>query len=127
MKNCRIKLSSTVDGKKTETAYEGQIEVLDNLITVSYAEEQAFVELRLMDKKVSMQRTGDYTLKLAFEKGKVCNGLLGIAGSEGALQTETTRLAYLVTDDSFMLTLHYKLLIGTETQDMRLRLDAKIG
>ncbi|MBE7084915.1 MAG: DUF1934 domain-containing protein [Clostridiales bacterium] len=127
MKNCRVNITSVVDGRKVDSVRMGKIEILPNLVKLWYEEEQAIVELCLEDKKVTINRTGDYTLRLAFEKGQICDGTLGISGSKGDLQTETTRLAYSVADTSFMLSLHYQLLIGGEAQTTRLRLFAKIN
>lgn len=125
MTACRLTITTSVDGKETDVSYDGQMTLTPLCATISYKEENAKVCLKLENGVVFIERKGDYTLSLLLKKGETCNGNVGIGGSVGDIQAYTTRLAYSVTDYSFMLSLHYTLFIGGEPQKMKLRLFAK--
>ncbi len=125
MQACKVTIATTVDGKTTEIAREGKMSLSNGGAKITYAEEDAVVTLCFENGEVAIDRQGDYTMRLLMKKGETCEGVLGIGGAEGRVQTQTQRLAYSLKDNSFMLSLHYDLLIGNETQKMRIRLFAK--
>ena len=125
MQACKVTIATTVDGKTTEIVRDGEMSIENNGVKLRYTEENAQVLLCYEKGEVVIDRQGDYTMRLRMKKGETCDGVLGIGGSQGAIQTKTDRLAYSLKDDSFMLSLHYDLLIGNETQKMRIRLFAK--
>lgn len=125
MQACKITIATTADGKKTETVRDGKMALTMQSARLTYAEENAKVALIFENGSVVIERNGDYTMRLRMQKDEICDGTLGIGGAEGAIQTKTTRLAYVLTEKSFMLSLHYDLLIGEETQKMRIRLFAR--
>lgn len=87
-----------------------------------YREENALVAVKLHDSMAEIIREGDYTLRLFLEEGKQTLGTIGIGGAEGEIQTFARRIAYSVSKDSLLLSLHYDLMISGETQEMKLRL-----
>ncbi len=125
MQSCKITIATTVDNKTTEIVREGTMALSSQGAWICYSEEGAEVTLVFEGNAVAIERRGDYTMRLYMKKGEIREGTLGIGGAEGQVQTKTTRLAYSLTETSFMLSLHYDLIIGEETQKMRIRLFAK--
>ncbi len=125
MQACRVTIATTVDGKTTEIVRDGKMLLDYACAKIYYEEENANVAVSFENGQVFIEREGDYTMRLMMKKGETCDGVLGIGGSEGYVQTKTERIAYSLKEDSFMLSMHYDLLIGNETQKMRIRLFAK--
>lgn len=125
MQKCFLTITSVADGKESSFARTGKFESSLNSTCICYQEENADVSLRLENGVVSIDRKGDYTLCLRLKKGEKTQGWLGINGTQGEIETETSRIAYSVTENSFMLSLRYTLLIGGERQDMKFCLYAK--
>lgn len=126
MKTCRVTMATVADGKKTEIIRDGKMFLADNRAELVYTEENATITLVFDKGAVYIERQGDYTMRLTLKKGEKCNGMLGIGGAEGQVQTQTSRLAYSLTENSLMLSLHYDLFVGNEPQNIRLRLFSKI-
>ena len=125
MNKCFLTITSVADGKETAFTRTGEFESSLNSTLIRYKEDNAEVTLRLENGVVDIERQGDYTLRLHLKKGERTQGVLGIKGSQGVIQTDTGRIAYSVTETSFMLSLKYSLIIGEETQEMKFRLYAK--
>ena len=126
MQPCRITIATTADGQKSEISREGFCLVLDGGAKLRYQDGGALVALRLENGEVFIQRTGDYTLRLHLKENEITSGTLGIHGAEGAVQVKTEKIAYSITHGvSLLLSLQYSLIIGAETQKMKLRIFAK--
>ena len=125
MQACTITIATTVDGKCTEIIRNGEMALNATCVKLRYFDEQATVFVVFENNEVSIDRQGDYSMRLLMRKGEVCDGVLGIGGSTGAVQTQTRRIAYSQTKNSFTLALHYDLIIGGEIQKMRIRLSAR--
>lgn len=120
-----LTITTVIDGKTSEISREAEGILSHGLVQINYCEENAKVSLRLENGTVFIDRQGDYTLSLKLRKNERTQGELGINGAVGEVETHTTRIAYSLTDTSFMLSLHYSLRVGVEAQDMRIRLFAK--
>ncbi len=126
MRVCTVTIATQADERKSNVVRNGRIEITSTKVTITYTEETAETLLVFDKNNVSIERKGDYTMRLSMQKGETRNGVIGIGDNEGEVQTKTSRLAYTISDTSFMLSLHYDLIIGGETQKMRIRLFAKI-
>ena len=125
MKKCLVTITTVIDNRATEFTYQGEGEFSPSSAKLHYFEENAQTQLTLSDGIVCISRKGDYTLQLFFEKGKRRKGILGINGADGEVHTETTRIAYSLSETSLLLSMHYALLAGDEPQKTKVRLFAK--
>ncbi len=125
MQPCKVTIATTADNQTTEITLKGHCSFLDGGAKLRYQDEGATVALCLEKGEVFIQRIGDYTLRLHLKKDEVTNGVLGINGAEGEVKVKTTRIAYSISKSSLLLSLHYLLIIGSETQKMKLRIFAK--
>lgn len=122
MKTCRLTITTIADGVENSIVREGKMELALSGAELVYREENALVAVKLHDSMAEIIREGDYTLRLFLEEGKQTLGAIGIGGAEGEIQTFARRIAYSVSKDSLLLSLHYDLMISGETQEMKLRL-----
>lgn len=127
MKSCNVKITTSVDGRETDFVGQGEMQLYARSADLRYQDGQAFVRLTVCDETATVERQGDYSLGLRLERGKFCDGTLGIGGAEGNVQVYTHRVVYSIGDNSLLLFLHYDLLIGTESQKMKVRLYARSG
>ncbi len=125
MAACNVFITTIVDGAETKFRYEGELSIRVQSFEIRYFEPQARVCLFVGNDRAEMKREGDYSLKLFFERDAMLNGTLGIAGSEGSVQTHTHYFAYSVKEKSALLSLKYDLIIGTEKQRMEIRILAR--
>ena len=126
MKNCRITITTTVEGNTTEIVRDGQAMLTPVSARIAYCEENAEISITLKDGELQILRRGDYSQELRFKDGKTLAGKLGIGGVDGLIHTRTTRLSYSLSDFSLLLSLHYDLCIGDDPQSMKIRLFVKI-
>ncbi len=122
MKTCRLTITTIADGEENSIVREGKMCLALSEAELFYREEGALVSVKLHDSMAEIIREGDYTLRLFLEEGKQTRGAIGIGGAEGEIQTFARRIAYSVSKDSLLLSLHYDLMISGETQEMKLRL-----
>jgi len=122
---CQVSIITTVNGQEGEVKRAGNMVLAPLFATVVYEDNGANVTVKLEDGKLSIDRRGDYDLLLNFQLGQTCECTLGIEGSVGVLHTKTDKLMYTVSDDSFLLVLHYTLLTGGDPQEMRVRMTAR--
>ena len=127
MDACALIITTTVDGQENTVSYNGEIRLLIDGADLHYQDGQSVVTMEIRRKGVSVLRQGDYTLKLRLEEGKRTSGAIGIGGSEGEVFTKTENLAYSVSERSLLLKAQYTLIVGGESQEMKLRLHAKKG
>ena len=125
MKACLFTITTITDGQKTSIIREGEMEILNDAVTLAYFEENAKVKMTLRDKKATIERMGDYSLSLQLICGEVSSGAIGVGGASGAIETFAHKIKYSCKGDSLLLTMQYDLLISGETQKMNLRLLAK--
>ena len=125
MENCLLTITTTVDGQETKTTKQAEGECSLSSMRLTYCEENAQVFLSLSDGRLEIFRTGDYSLHLFLKQGETLKGSLSIANSEGELTVHTQKLAYSQTQKSVLLLAHYTLYFGCETQETKIRLQAK--
>lgn len=125
MKKYLVTITTLIDNQTTEFTYKGEGEISPSFAKLRYIEDNAQTQLSLSNGIVCISRKGDYTLELSFEKGKIRKGVLGINGTNGEVHTNTTRIAYSLSESSLLLSLHYALLAGGEPQETKVRLFAK--
>ena len=125
MQTCDVMISTKTNGQENKISRHGEMELSLTSAKVSYIEENARVTLALENGVVTIARDGDYSLFLVLERGKIREGSLGINGSEGSIHTNTYRVAYSLTENSLLLSLHYDLLTGGDPQRMKIRLFSK--
>ena len=90
-------------------------------VTLRYKEENAFIVVLLRGESAEIERVGDYTLRLQLKRGEMTQGILGMGGMDGEIETFTHKVAYSMTKDSLLLSLQYDLIISGEIQKMKLR------
>lgn len=122
---CNISITTSVDGEETQISRVGSLRVSFAETAVCYQEENAAISLVIADGEALVVRTGDYSMRLPLRLNAITQGSIGVGGAEGTVEINTRRLAYSTTDDSLLLSLHYDLLFGRETQTMKIRLLAR--
>ena len=125
MDACFLTITTTADGQEYTLSYDGELKLLIDGADLRYQDGQSSVTMEIRPAGVSVLREGDYTLKLRLEEGKRKSGTIGIGGSEGEVFTQTEKLAYSVSERSLLLKAEYSLIIGSEKQEMKIRLHAK--
>ena len=126
MQACKLTITTAVDGQKTEFSCQGELELSTFGAKLQYRQENALVTLIWEGESVSIERKGDYTLKLLLQRGTRTIGSIGIGGNEGKVEVEAHRVEYAVSKNSLLAMLHYDLIIGGEAQRMQLRISARI-
>ena len=122
MKKCRVTITTSVDGQENTITRDGEMAFSANGIQRIYREPNAATRICLQGENATVERIGDYTMRLQLTCGELTDGELGIGGSSGAIQTLTHRVNYSTSEQSLLLSLHYDLLISGETQKMQIRL-----
>ena len=125
MKECRVSITSNVDGQENSFVREGYIDLSPVRPQISYVEEDGQVQIYLEGETAYVERRGSYSLKLRLERGKVGKGYIGIGGQEGEIQTFAKKIAYSTSKNSLLVSLQYVLTIGGEKQTTSLRLSAR--
>ena len=82
-------------------------------------------ELGRAEGEVSLEREGDYRLRLSFSEGRALPGILGIASAEGRVETFTRRIGCSIGKNSVLLALRYTLRLEGGDREMRIRLSAR--
>ncbi|MBQ9728810.1 MAG: DUF1934 domain-containing protein [Clostridia bacterium] len=125
MRACFLTITTTAEDREFDTRRDGEMELSPLYAMIKYREENASVVLTLQNKEIVMERTGDYSLRLVLEQGKIRKGSIGIGVQDGEIETFAKKIAYTIKDESVLLSLQYDLIIGGEAQPMKLRLFAK--
>ena len=126
MKECRLTITTQANGEENSIIRKGKILLSPLSAQIIYCEENAKVHLKLENNTVFIEREGDYTLSLFLEDDKQTVGKIGIGGSTGKIDVYANKVAYSISKDSVLLSLHYNLLFGEEKQEIKLRLLARI-
>ena len=127
MQDCRLTIITSTDGQENTVGYDGKIDVCEGVVRLIYNEKDAAICITAQKGLVVIERTGDYSLRLHLEEGKKTDGLLGIGGAVGKVQTETYRAKYLLDECVLKLSLRYNLIFSAmEVQEMKLNIKAQI-
>ena len=122
MRKCRLTITTVADGQENTIVRDGEMELSANATQICYREEHAVVSIRLQGESATVERQGDYSLRLQLHTGQTLKGEIGIGGSMGEIKTFTHAVQYSIREKSLMLSLKYDLLITGEVQAMQLRL-----
>ncbi|MBQ2702139.1 MAG: DUF1934 family protein [Clostridia bacterium] len=125
MKACSISITSAVDGTESVVKREGEMQISLLEAELFYREEEGEVRIFLQSEQARIERTGGYSLRLFLEEGKESVGMLGINGQEGEIPVYCDRVAYSTGEGSLLVSLGYRLILGTQTQEMKLRILAR--
>ena len=126
MKKCDLTITTTIDGTESIFTTEGKMEISSAFPKLCYCEDGAFVRIVFYAEGAKIERTGDYSLKLVLERGKVCAGVLGFGGNEGGISTLAHKVGYSIGKESLMALLQYDLLTSGEPQETSVRISAKL-
>ena len=125
MEKCRLTIITKADEQENRLFVNGTMDVTTEEFLVCYDDDDANVRVAIRKEEVEIVRRGEYTLRLLLKAGERCKGSIGIANSEGEVETLTKSIACEYKADGLMLGLEYDLLIGAEPQKMKIRLLAK--
>ena len=125
MENCKLTITTAVDGRKTELSCQGELILLPQKAILRYRQEEAAIELCLDGEGAKIQRKGDYSLSFCLKNDTETIGKLGLGGNDGEINVFTHRVAYSIGKDSLLASLHYDLLFGEDRQEMKLRILAR--
>ena len=125
MKKCSLTIVTAVDGQETNFSCEAEMELTPLSACLHYFQDGAETTVQFEKRTVTIQREGDYSMRLNLEEGKTLQGMLKFGESEGKLPVQTQKIAYAITDKSLLASLHYRLLFEGDAQEMKLRLNAR--
>lgn len=126
MQNGFLTIVTTVDGTESRFSCKAEMEIKSLSAVLRYSDENATVLIRVDGDGVTIERDGDYSMRLFLQEGKRTVGSLSIAGNTGDVGVETQKIAYSIGKKTFLMQLHYSLIFGEEKQDMRIRLLSSI-
>ncbi len=125
MRICKLTIVSSADEQTSKTVRMGKWENADEGVRLFYREASAQVELVISGDRATVNRQGDYSLRLPLIVGAQTQGMLCVSGSEGALPVYTRSVTCVNRRDGFELLLEYELLFGEERQRMILKITAQ--
>ena len=122
---CSITIITTADGQETKIARNGQIALSALSARIIYQEENAHIDMFFQGDEVTIERKGDYTLRLHLKNGEKTVGSIGLGDASGQVETYARKVSYSLSENSLLALLHYDLIISGEKQEMQLRIHAK--
>ena len=125
LQECKITLTTSVDGKETQIIKKGSVSISCSKVVVNYQEKNAEFTLIFEKDGVTLERCGDYALSLLLKQGEISEGTLAFGGTVGEIRVQAHKIAYSVSTDALLASLHYDLIFGEERQEMKLRLYVK--
>lgn len=125
MQKCSLTIVTVADGQESNFVCVAEMELTPLSACLHYIQEGAKTVVRFAEKKVTIQREGDYSMQLCLEEGKTLQGKLTIGGNEGIIPVHTQKIAYAITDKSLLASLQYRLIFEGGAQEMKLRLNAR--
>lgn len=125
MQDCKITLTTSVDGKETQIVRAGSVWLSLSKAVVCYREENAELTLIFEKDGVKLERRGDYALSLLLKQGGISEGILGLGNSVGNIRVHAHKINYSIGKDCLLASLHYDLIFGEERQEMKIRLYVK--
>ena len=126
MQVCSLTITTTVDGVETNLSKQAEMYLDIQSARIRYHEENAIVDLEVQGEGVTIHRQGDYSLFLPLKSGELTIGELGVGNSKGELRLYTHKVNYTINEESLLLLLQYDMIMGEETQEMKLRLLARL-
>ncbi len=121
-----LTIRTTVDGTESRFSCKAEMEFTSLSAVLRYVEENAQVTITVNESGATIERRGDYSMRLSLRERERTQGVLSIGGNEGSIDVETERIAYSLNKKSLLLQLHYTLHFGSERQRMRLMIKATI-
>lgn len=126
MRPCHLQISTRADGEEESLfSAEAEMELAPQSALLRYRQGEGVVLLRIREGEVSLEREGDYRLRLSFSEGRALPGILGIASAEGRVETFTRRVGCSIGKNSVLLALRYTLRLEGGDREMRIRLSAR--
>ena len=125
MEPCFLKIVTSTDGVESVFSQDAEMELTPLSAVLWYEEKDGRVCLRLMDGRVSIEREGDYILRLLLAEGKRLPGKIGLPGAEGEIETDAHRIGYTLRESSLLLSMKYTLRFSSGKQEMKLTLTAR--
>lgn len=125
MKKCSLTIITCADGQETNFSCEAEMELSPLSASLHYIQDGGDTVISFAERKVTIQRTGDYSILLNLEEGIIREGKLSIGSNDGNFQVISKKVSYAITDKSLLASFHYQLLFEGGTQDMKLRLNAR--
>ena len=123
---CHLRIVTSADGEESVFSADAEMELCPQSALLRYRQDGGRVILRIGREEILLERTGDYTLSLRFAAGECSPGVLGIAGSEGKVETFTHRAGMRIGENSVLLSLHYTLRLEGGDREIKLRLTARV-
>ena len=114
----KITIKSTVDGETNEIVAFGNVfkEYGSTAIDFSDEENGNYTKIVIGEDMVSIIKEGDISTVLLFERGKSTFSELSTEYGEIPVETRTTDISEILTDDSVMLKLAYTSFVGGLTE-----------
>ena len=125
MEPCFLKIVTSTDGVESVFSQDAEMELTPLSAVLWYEEKDGRVCLRLKDGRVSIEREGDYILRLLLAEGKRLPGKKGLPGAEGEIETDAHRIGYTLRENSLLLSMKYTLRFSSGKQEMKLTLTAR--
>lgn len=122
---CSITITTTTDGQETKIVRDGQMALSALSARIVYQEDNAQIDMFFQGDEVTVERKGDYTLRLRLKNGEKTIGNIGLGGASGEVETYARKVSYSISENSLLALLHYDLIISGEKQKMQLRIHAK--
>ena len=125
MQKCSLTIVTDVDGEKTTFSCKAEMELTPLSARLRYMQNTDVTVLSFENQTVTVAREGDYSMRLTLKEGKTLEGKFILNGNEGVFPVQTQKVAYAITEQSLLASLHYKLLFDGGAQEMKLRLNAR--
>lgn len=126
MQSCFLKILTRVNGEETVVYKRGNAKFEHNdCARLRYLEEGGEVRLELSNDRAQIVRTGDYSLHLRLQVGAKTTSEIGLGGSSGQVETETSLIDVRRTATGAEIKLNYALLFESEKQEMQLTIVAQ--
>lgn len=126
MQACYLTITTVADDVENKLSKDAEIDLGIQSAVLRYHEENAVVDLEVRGGNITIRRQGDYSLFLPLKNGETTLGTLGIGDSQGELRLYTHKVNYTINEESLLLLLQYDMIMGEETQKMKLRLHARL-
>ena len=125
MRNCFLTIVTNADGRESTFSTNAELKLTPLTAHLRYVQDGAMIELFFENRRVTINRQGEYSLSLHLEEGQCTKGTLGFQDNVGEMLVKTQKIAYAITDKSLLASLSYTLLFDGANQEMKLRLNAR--
>ena len=127
MQKCTLTLVTMADGRETRETHQAEVEVEQASVCVRYLDGVSSVFLSLSKGEATIERVGDYAMRLPLKSGTKTQGSLSVAGATGELHAFTKAVDFAVKTTGILFRLDYQLLFEEEKQEMRVSGRAQIN